>query len=130
MDRGDVVLRLLGLSACGPSDTVFFAFSYGSFIGFWGAHYCCEKMGCLVIPSGNMTTEQPGQADRRDGRHRRLRDADLRPAHGPVAEQMGIDLKKDGKVRRVVISGEPAEQHPVKRLIERCGAARRATPPA
>ena len=40
-----------------PTDTVFFAFSYGSFIGFWGAHYCCEKMGCLVLPSGNMTTE-------------------------------------------------------------------------
>jgi phenylacetate-CoA ligase len=41
-----------------PSDTVFFAFSYGSFIGFWGAHYCCEKMGCLTLASGNMTTEQ------------------------------------------------------------------------
>ena len=27
-----------------PTDTVFFAFSYGSFIGFWGAHYCCEKI--------------------------------------------------------------------------------------
>jgi phenylacetate-CoA ligase len=40
-----------------PADTVFFAFSYGSFIGFWGAHYCCEKIGALVLPSGNMTTE-------------------------------------------------------------------------
>ena len=40
-----------------PADTVFFAFSYGSFIGFWGAHYGCEKIGCLVLPSGNMTTD-------------------------------------------------------------------------
>ena len=23
-------------------DTVFFAFSYGTFVGFWGAHYACE----------------------------------------------------------------------------------------
>ena len=38
-----------------PADTVYFAFSYGSFIGFWGAHYGCEKIGALVLPSGNMT---------------------------------------------------------------------------
>ena len=41
-----------------PTDKVFFAFSYGSFIGFWGAHYCCEKLGTLTLASGNMTTEQ------------------------------------------------------------------------
>ena len=40
-----------------PEDVVFFAFSYGTFIGFWGAHYCCEKIGCLVVPSGAATTE-------------------------------------------------------------------------
>jgi len=40
-----------------PMDTVFFAFSYGTFVGFWGAHYACEKIGCLVLPGGNMTTE-------------------------------------------------------------------------
>ena len=39
-----------------PHDVVFFAFSYGTFIGFWGAHYGTEKMGCLVLPSGNMNT--------------------------------------------------------------------------
>ena len=40
-----------------PEDTVYFAFGYGSFIGFWGAHYACEKMGALVIPGGAQTTE-------------------------------------------------------------------------
>ena len=40
-----------------PEDTVYFAFGYGSFIGFWGAHYCCEKIGSLVIPGGAQTTE-------------------------------------------------------------------------
>ncbi|TMD87150.1 MAG: phenylacetate--CoA ligase [Chloroflexi bacterium] len=28
-----------------PEDIVYFAFGYGSFIGFWGAHYACEKIG-------------------------------------------------------------------------------------
>ena len=40
-----------------PVDTVFFAFGYGTFVGFWGAQYACEKLGCLVLPGGNMTTE-------------------------------------------------------------------------
>ncbi|MEO6891078.1 MAG: phenylacetate--CoA ligase family protein, partial [Ktedonobacteraceae bacterium] len=40
-----------------PEDSVYFAFGYGSFIGFWGAHYCCEKLGALVIPGGAQTTE-------------------------------------------------------------------------
>src|SRR2546428_13026349 len=38
-------------------DIVFCAFSYGPFVGFWGAHYASEKIGCLVLPGGNMTTE-------------------------------------------------------------------------
>ena len=40
-----------------PEDIVYFAFGYGSFIGFWGAHYACEKIGALVIPGGAQTTE-------------------------------------------------------------------------
>ena len=40
-----------------PADIVFFAFSYGTFVGFWGAHYACEKIGCLVLAGGNMTTD-------------------------------------------------------------------------
>jgi phenylacetate-CoA ligase len=102
-----------------PEDTVFFAFSYGSFIGFWGAHYCCEKIGCLVLPSGNMTTE---------ARVKQIVEMEATvvcatPTYalrmGQAAQQMGIDLKKDGKVRRVIVSGEPAGSIPAtKRMIE------------
>ena len=67
-----------------PEDIVYFAFGYGSFIGFWGAHYACEKMGALVIPGGAQTTEAPHQADRRAGRHHRRLHPHLRPQH--VAE--------------------------------------------
>ena len=102
-----------------PVDTVFFAFSYGSFIGFWGAHYCCEKIGCLVLPSGNMTTEN---------RVKQLVEMEatvvcatptyaLRMAQ--AAQQLGIDLPRQAKVRRVIVSGEPAGSIPAtKKLIE------------
>jgi phenylacetate-CoA ligase len=101
-----------------PQDTVFFAFSYGSFIGFWGAHYCCEKIGSLVLPSGNMTTE---------GRVKQLVEMDattvcatptyaLRMAQ--VARELGIDLPSS-RVDKLIVSGEPAGSIPaVKRMLE------------
>ena len=40
-----------------PEDVVMVAFGYGSFIGFWGAHYAFEKIGCRVHPTGSMDTK-------------------------------------------------------------------------
>lgn len=101
-----------------PEDTVFFAFSYGTFVGFWGAHYACEKIGCLVLPGGNMTTE---------GRVKQITDMEatvvcstptyaLRMAQ--EAQALGIDLAA-GPVKRLILSGEPAGSIPAtKQLIE------------
>jgi phenylacetate-CoA ligase len=101
-----------------PEDTVFFAFSYGTFVGFWGAHYACEKIGCLVLPGGNMTTE---------ARVKQIAEMNatvvcstptyaLRMAQ--EAQNMGIDLAS-GPVKRLILSGEPAGSIPAtKKLIE------------
>lgn len=102
-----------------PEDTVFFAFSYGSFIGFWGAHYCCEKIGCLTLASGNMTTEQRVRQIVELGATVVCATPTYALRMGQTAEKMGIDLRRDGKVRRVVVSGEPAGSIPaVKKMIE------------
>ena len=102
-----------------PRDTVFFAFSYGTFVGFWGAHYACEKLGCLVLPGGNMTT---------DARVKQIMDMNatvvcstptyaLRMAQ--EAQSLGIDLA-GGPVERLILSGEPAGSIPAtKELIEK-----------
>jgi phenylacetate-CoA ligase len=109
-----------------PADTVFFAFSYGTFVGFWGAHYACEKIGCLVLPGGNMTTE---------ARVRQIVDMEatvvcstptyaLRMAQEAAA--MGVDLA-NGPVERLILSGEPAGSIPAtKRLIEQQWGAKAA----
>ncbi|HEX5051908.1 MAG TPA: AMP-binding protein [Planctomycetota bacterium] len=102
-----------------PADRVFFAFSYGSFIGFWGAHYCCEKLGCLTLASGNMTTEQRVKQIVEMGVTVVCATPTYALRMGQTAEKMGIDLRKDGKVRRVIVSGEPAGSIPaVKKMIE------------
>jgi phenylacetate-CoA ligase len=101
-----------------PEDIVFFAFSYGTFVGFWGAHYACEKIGCLVLPGGNMTT---------DARVKQILDMNatvvcstptyaLRMAQ--EAASMGVDLA-NGPVQRLILSGEPAGSIPAtKQLIQ------------
>jgi phenylacetate-CoA ligase len=105
------------------TDITFFAFSYGTFVGFWGAHYACEKLGCRVLPGGNMTTE---------GRVRMIVETGatvvcstptyaLRMAQ--EAEALGIDLAAS-PVRRLVLSGEPAGSIPATKALieERWGA--------
>lgn len=109
-----------------PTDIVFFAFSYGTFVGFWGAHYACEKLGCLVLPGGNMTTE---------ARVRQILDMNatvvcstptyaLRLAQ--EARSLDLDLAA-GPVKRLILSGEPAGSIPAtKKLIEEQWGAKAA----
>jgi phenylacetate-CoA ligase len=40
------------------NDRIFFAFSFGMFIGFWAAHAGAQKLGALVIPGGGMSSLQ------------------------------------------------------------------------
>ncbi|HYN88910.1 MAG TPA: hypothetical protein VER55_10280 [Ardenticatenaceae bacterium] len=108
-----------------PEDTVYFAFGYGSFIGFWGAHYCCEKIGALVIPGGAQTTE---------GRVKQIVEMGVTtvcstPTYAlrlwQAAREMGIELANDSKVTKLIVSGEPAGSIPgVKRQLEQAWGAK------
>jgi phenylacetate-CoA ligase len=101
-----------------PADIVFFAFSYGTFVGFWGAHYASEKIGCLVLPGGNMTTE----ARVKQIMTMKATVVCSTPTYAlrmaQEARTMGVDLAA-GPVQRLILSGEPAGSIPAtKRLIE------------
>lgn len=108
-----------------PEDIVYFAFSYGSFIGFWGAHYCCEKIGALVIPSGAMTTEARVKQIVEMGATTVCATPTYALRLWQVASEMGIDLAKESKVNKVIVSGEPAGSIPaVKRQLEQAWGAK------
>jgi phenylacetate-CoA ligase len=108
-----------------PADRVFFAFSYGVFIGFWGAHYCCEKIGALVLPSGGSTTEQRIRALLDTGATTVCSTPTYALRLWQTAREMGIDLAKESKVKKVILSGEPAGSIPaVKRQLEEAWNAR------
>ncbi|HVF98813.1 MAG TPA: AMP-binding protein [Chloroflexia bacterium] len=108
-----------------PEDTVYFAFGYGSFIGFWGAHYACEKMGALVIPGGAQPTESRIKQIVELG----VTTVASTPTYAlnmwQKAHEMGIDLAKDSKVDKLVLSGEPAGSIPAaKRQLEEAWGAK------
>jgi phenylacetate-CoA ligase len=98
-----------------PKDTVFFAFSYASFIGFWGAHYACEKLGALVIPSGSLPTETRVKLLVEYGATTVCATPTYVLRLAQVARENGIDLKAQGRVDKIILSGEPSGSVPAVR---------------
>lgn len=97
------VFRAAGI---GRGDRVFFAFSFGPFIGFWLAFEAATKMGCLAIPGGGM---------RSSARLRTILDNDVTvlcctPTYalrlGESAREENIDLSRS-KLQCIVVAGEP-----------------------
>ncbi|MGH2573513.1 MAG: phenylacetate--CoA ligase family protein [Actinomycetota bacterium] len=99
-------------------DTVFVAFGYSTFIGFWGLHYACEKMGCLTLPGGALTTEQRVKQIMDMGATVVCSTPTYALRMAQEAKTMGIDLAA-GPVEKLILSGEPAGSIPAtKKLIE------------
>jgi phenylacetate-CoA ligase len=102
----------------GPGDRVFFAFSFGPFIGFWAAYEGCRTAGALSIPGGGMQTDQRLQA---------LLDNDVTalcctPTYAlrmaDEAQRLGLDLANSA-IRATVHAGEPGASIPgVRERIE------------
>jgi len=101
-----------------PADTLFVAFGYATFIGFWGLHYAGEKLGCLVLPGGAMTTEQRVKQIVEMGATVVASTPTYALRMAQEARELGLDLS-GSSVRLLILSGEPAGSIPAtKRLIE------------
>jgi phenylacetate-CoA ligase len=102
-----------------PSDTVFIAFSYAQFIGFWGAHYANEKLGATVIPSGSLPTETRVKLIVDTGATVLCATPTYVLRLAQAAREMGIDLATQSKVKKIILSGEPSGSVPaVRRQID------------
>lgn len=97
-----------------PTDRVFFAFSFGPFIGFWSAFGGAERLGALAISGGAMTTEQ---------RVRNLRDVGATvllctPTYAlrlaDRASELHLDLASSD-IRLTIHAGEPGASIPSTR---------------
>jgi phenylacetate-coenzyme A ligase PaaK-like adenylate-forming protein len=83
------------------------AFGYALFIGFWGAHYGVQRMGCEMLATGGIETEKRIELIMDLGIDVFLTTPTYALRVAQVANEMGIDLAKDAPISLVVTSGEP-----------------------
>lgn len=107
----DHVYRAAGVKG---ADRVFFAFSFGPFIGFWSAFGGAQRLGALSISGGAMTSEQ---------RLRSMLDLNATvllstPTYAlrlaDLASELGLDLR-GSDVRVTIHAGEPGASIPATR---------------
>jgi len=105
------VYRAAGVTA---ADRVFFAFSFGPFIGFWSAFGGAQRLGALCISGGAMTSEQRVRSLRDLGASVLLSTPTYALRLADVAETIGVNLSATG-VRTTIHAGEPGASIPATR---------------
>jgi len=107
-------VEVLQASGVGSRDHIFFAFSFGPFLGFWTAFEAGVRLGCLCIPGGGMSSA---------ARVRSILDNDVTvvcctPTYairlGEVARDDGLPLA-ESRVRKIMVAGEPGAGIPATR---------------
>jgi phenylacetate-CoA ligase len=98
----------------GGGDRVYFAFSFGPFIGFWLAFDAAQQMGCLCLPGGGLSTQGRLRAIM-DNRATVLCCTPSYAAHlAETAAREKLDLKA-AAVRVIIVAGEPGGSVPATR---------------
>ena len=117
----DHVYRAAGVTA---EDRLFFAFSFGPFIGFWTAFGGAQRLGALTISGGAMTTEQRIRTVMELGVTVLLCTPTYALRLAEVAREIGLDPAAS-HVRVTVHAGEPGASIPATRAaIEAAFSAR------
>ncbi len=106
------------------ADSIFFAFSFGPFIGFWSAYEGARLMGALSIPGGGMTSLQRVRAIRYNDISVLICTPTYALQLAEVAEAEGVDIA-NSNVRVTIHAGEPGASLPAtKRRIESAWGSR------
>ncbi|MDB6065462.1 MAG: phenylacetate--CoA ligase family protein [Pedosphaera sp.] len=111
LDNWTEVYRAAGVN---PGDRVYFAFSFGPFLGFWTAFEAGTRMGALCIPGGGMSSS---------ARLRAILDNDATvlcctPTYAirlaGVAAEENVDLRGT-RLKTIIVAGEPGGSIPAIR---------------
>jgi phenylacetate-CoA ligase len=110
----DCWTRIYQTAGIGRTDRVFFPFSFGPFLGFWGAFDAATRMGCLSIAGGGM---------RSTTRLRTLLDNEVTavcctPTYALHLAEIAVEEKIDfaaSTVRTIIVAGEPGGSIPATR---------------
>lgn len=99
--------RCLAMYGITDEDVVQVSYGYGLFTGGLGAHYGAEALGCAVLPTGAGNTEKQIMLMKDLG----VTVIACTPSYflhlATVAESMGVDFRRDTKLKHGVFGAEP-----------------------
>jgi phenylacetate-CoA ligase len=107
----DHVYRAAGVTG---ADRVFFAFSFGPFIGFWSAFEGAGRLGAMCMSGGAMTSEQRVRNMLDLGATVLLCTPTYALRLADVASEIGVNLSGAG-IRTTIHAGEPGGSIPATR---------------
>jgi phenylacetate-CoA ligase len=106
--------HVYGAAGVSAEDRVFFAFSFGPFIGFWSAFGGAQRLGALCISGGAMTTEQRVRNMLDVGATALLCTPTYALRMADVANAIGVNLSA-ASIRTTIHAGEPGASIPSTR---------------
>jgi phenylacetate-CoA ligase len=89
-----------------PTDTLYFAFGWGNFAGFWSAYWGARRLGCRVISGGGLDTKGHIEAIGRLKPTVLISTPTFALRMAAVATEMGVDLSKSS-IKYTYHAGEP-----------------------
>ncbi|MBI2210679.1 MAG: hypothetical protein HYU47_08775, partial [Deltaproteobacteria bacterium] len=100
-------------------DRIYFAFSFGPFIGFWSSWEGARSVGALAVSGGGQSTAQRLKAIVDYGATVLISTPTYAVHLASEAKKAGIDLAKGSAVRITIHAGEPGASIPAtKKLLE------------
>ncbi|MBR0198171.1 MAG: phenylacetate--CoA ligase [Kiritimatiellae bacterium] len=115
------VARCLAMYGITPDDVVQVSYGYGLFTGGLGAHYGAEKLGCAVLPTSAGNTEKQIMLMKDLG----TTVIACTPSYflhlATSAEKMGVDFRRDTKLKHGVFGAEPWTNEIKTRIEEIAG---------
>ena len=101
------VARCMAMYGITRDDVVQVSYGYGLFTGGLGAHYGAEKLGCAVLPTGAGNTEKQIMLMKDLGTTVICCTPSYFLHLATVAEKIGVDFRRDTKLKHGVFGAEP-----------------------
>ena len=111
--KGDIDVWSEGASRClamygiTEEDIVQVSYGYGLFTGGLGAHYGAERLGCAVLPTGAGNTEKQIMLMKDLGTTAICCTPSYFLHLATVARRMGVDFRRDTKLKHGIFGAEP-----------------------
>ena len=109
---GERAARIFWSYGVRPEDIVQSSYTYQFFIGAWSVHWGSLKIGATIIPSGGGNTERQIITMRNFGTTVFAATPSYCQYVAEAAPNYGFDMKRDSKVRVIIMSGEPGASIP------------------